>query len=154
MPSAIDVFREQREAADQLLRRVQEISPLLEQLRQQVNGLALNEDLRTVLREEQSWLTRAQLTVAEVRSFREQDMLRFWPGVLRRWIVALVFALAAAAAAGAGYAWATKPYSVEVATLRSRAEFADFVQHRIAVMSPAERQQFDRLLRLNPATKR
>jgi hypothetical protein len=33
MPSAIDVFREQREAAEQLHARVQEISALLEQLR-------------------------------------------------------------------------------------------------------------------------
>ena len=40
------------------------------------------------------------------------------------------------------------------ATLRSRAEFADLIEHRIAAMSPGERQQFDRLLRLNPATKR
>jgi hypothetical protein len=154
MPSAIDVFREQRDAADHLHKRVQEISELLEQLRQQVNAVALNQELRTLLREEQNWLTRAQLAVSEVRSFREQDMLRFWPGVLRRWIVALAFAVASAAAAGAGYAWATKAYVVELATLRSRAEFADFVQHRVAAMSAVERQQFDRLLRLNPAPKR
>ena len=91
MPSAIDVFREQREAAEQLHTRVQEISALLERVRQQVSGLALNEDLRTVLREEQTWLTRAQVAISEVRSFREQDMLRFWPSMLRRWTVALVF---------------------------------------------------------------
>lgn len=77
-----------------------ETSAILGRLRQQVNALALNEDLRMVLREEQDWLTRAQLAVSEVRSFREQDMLRFWPAVLRRWAVALVFALASAAAAG------------------------------------------------------
>lgn len=154
MPSALDVFREQREAAEQLHTRVQEISALLEQLRQQVNSVALNEDLRTVLRQEQTWLSRAQLLVSEVRSFREQEMLRFWPGALRRWIVALAFALASAAAAGVGYAWWTKPYAVELATLRLRAEFADFIEHRIAAMSPAERQQFDRLLRLNPPPRR
>jgi hypothetical protein len=79
MPSAIDVFREQREAAEQLHGQLVEISAVLGGLRQQVNALALNEDLRTVLREEQDWLTRAQLAVSEVRSFREQDMLRFWP---------------------------------------------------------------------------
>ena len=102
MPNAIDVFREQREAAEQLHGRLQEIAALLSQVRQQVNALALNEDLRTVLREEQSWLTRAQLAISEVRSFREQDMMRVWPGVLRRWTIALVFALASAAAAGGG----------------------------------------------------
>jgi hypothetical protein len=74
--------------------------------------------------------------------------------VFRRWIVALAFALASAAAAGASYGWVTKPYAVELAKLRSQVEFADFMQHRIATMSPAERQQFERLFRLNAAAKR
>lgn len=154
MPSAIDVFREQREAADHVHARLTEISTLLGQLRQQVNALALNQDLRAVLQQEESWLVRAQLAVSAVRSFREQDMLRFWPGVVRRWIVALVFALGSAAAAGAGYAWAIQPHAAELAALRSRVEFADFVQRRIVAMTPAERQQFDTLMRLNMATKR
>jgi hypothetical protein len=55
MPSAIDVFREQREATEQLHGRLQEIVSLLGQVSQQVNALALNEELRTVLREEQDW---------------------------------------------------------------------------------------------------
>jgi hypothetical protein len=147
MPSAIDVFREQREAAEQLHGRVQEIAALLGQVRQQVTALALNEDLRAVLREERDWLTRAQLAVSEVRSFREQDMLRFWPGVLRRWIVALVFGLASAAAAGAGYAWWTKPHASELEALRSRLQFATSVEDRVLAMTPAERRQFDRLMK-------
>jgi hypothetical protein len=150
MPSAIDVFREQREAAEQLHGRLQEIAMLLAQVRQQVNALALNEDLRTVLREEQTWLTRAQLAVSEVRSFREQDMLRFWPGVFRTWIVALVFALVSAAATGAGYAWATKPYDAELAALRSRVTFVDLVEHRVLTMTPAERRQFHTLMKWKP----
>jgi hypothetical protein len=154
MPNAIDVFREQREAAEQLHGRLQEIAALLSQVRQQVNALALNEDVRTVLREEQSWLTRAQLAISEVRSFREQDMLRFWPGVLRRWTVALVFALASAAAAGAGYAWATKPYAAELSALRSRIGFADFIEHRVLTMTPAERRRFDSLMRRNEPRRR
>jgi len=151
MPSAIDVFREQREAAEQLHGQLAEISALLGRLRQQVNALALNEDLRTVLREERDWLSRAQLAVSEVRSFREQDMLRFWAGVIRRWAVALVFALASAAAAGAGYAWWTKPYGDELAALRSRIGFVDFVEHRVLTMTPAERRQFDALMKWKPA---
>jgi hypothetical protein len=99
-----------------------------------------------VLRDEQDWLTRAQLAVSEVRSFREQDMLRFWPGVLRRWLLALVFALVSAAAAGAGYAWWTKPYVAELNALRSRIEFASFVEHRVLTMTPSERRQFDKLM--------
>jgi hypothetical protein len=154
MPSAIDLFREQREAADQVHARLTDISTLLGQLRHQVNSLSLNQELRAVLREEQGWLERAQLAVSAVRSFREQDMLRFWPGVVRRWVVALAFALASAAAAGAGYAWVTKPYAADLAALRSQVEFADFVQHRIVAMTPAERRQFDALMRFNPAPKR
>jgi hypothetical protein len=154
MPSAIDVFREQREAAEQLHGRVQEISALLDQLRHQVNSLALNDDLRAVLRQEQDWLTRAQLAVSEVRSFREHDMLRFWPGVIRRWAVALVFAVASAAAAGAGYAWWTKPYADELAALRSRIEFASFVEHRVITMTPTERRQFDALMKLHVSPTR
>ena len=149
MASAIDVFREQREAADQVHERLMEISQLVGQLRQQVNALAMNEDLRKVLGDEQDWLTRAQLAVSEVRCFREQEMLRFWPGVIRRWAVALVFALASAIAAGAGYAWRTEPYTAELASLRSRAEFANFVEHRVFTMTPAERRQFDTLMKWN-----
>lgn len=96
MPSAIDVFREQREAAEQVHARLSDLSSLLWQLRQEVTALALNEELRTVLQHEQNWPQRAQLAVSEVRSFREQEMLRFWPGVVRRWVVALAFALASA----------------------------------------------------------
>jgi hypothetical protein len=129
---------------------LQEVSALLGPVRQQVNALALNEALRTVLREEQDWLTRAQLAVSEVRSFREQEMLRFWPGVLRRWAVALVFALASAAGAGASYAWWTKPYAEELAVLRSRVAFADYVEQRVLRMTPAERRQFDALMRWKP----
>lgn len=147
MPSAIDVFPEQREAAEQLHGRVQEISALLDQLRHQLDSLALNDELRAMLRQEQDWLTRAQLAVSEVRSFREQDMLRFWPGVMRRWTIAVIFALASAALGGAGYAQWTKPYAAELASLSSRAEFASFVEHRVLTMTPAERRQFDALMR-------
>jgi hypothetical protein len=87
------------------------------------------------------------LAVSEVRSLREQDMLRFWPGVIRRWTIALVFALASAAVGGAGYAWWTKPYAAELASLRARAEFATFVEQRVLTMAPAERRQFDALMK-------
>jgi hypothetical protein len=51
------------------------VQTVLDQLRQQVNALALNEDLHAMLRQEQDWLARAPLAVVEVRSFREQDTL-------------------------------------------------------------------------------
>ena len=102
MSNAIDVFREQRQAADQVHARLTDISTLLWQLRQEVNALALNQDLRAVLQQEQHWLERAQQAVSTVRSFREQDMHRFWPGSLRRSLVALLFALCAATIKSAG----------------------------------------------------
>jgi len=147
MASAIDVFREQREAADQVHGRLTEISQLLGQLPKQVSALAMNEDLRKVLREEHDWLKSAQLAVSQVRSFREEEMMRFWPGVLGGWALALVFALASAGVAGASYARVTKPYAAEIADLRSRVGFADFVQHRMLTMTPAERRQFDALMK-------
>lgn len=54
-----------------------------------------------MLREEQDWLTSAQRAVSEVRSFREDEMRRFWPDVVWRCALALIFALASAAVAGA-----------------------------------------------------
>jgi hypothetical protein len=150
MASAIDVFREQREAADQVHERLTEISQLVGQLRQQVDALAMNEELRKVLRQEQDWLTSAQLAVSEVRAFREAEMARFWPDVVERWALALVLALAAAGAAGASYAWFTKPYTAEIADLRSRVAFGDFIEHRMLTMTPAERRQLDALMKWNP----
>jgi hypothetical protein len=63
--------------------------------------------------------------------------------------VALAFAFASAAAAGAGYAWWTKPYAAELADLRSREEFARFVEHRVLTMTPTERRQLDALMKWN-----
>ena len=139
MSSAIEVFREQREAADQVHARLTEISALLNQLRHQINGLALNDELRAVLRQEQRWLERAEVVLSQLRSFREQDALRFWPGVVRRWIVALALALGSAAAAGASYGWATKPYAEELKALRTRMEFVS--SSAAWSRAPAERRR-------------
>src|SRR5262249_34398310 len=60
--------------------------------------------------------------VAEVRAWRQQELTRFWPAVWRRGVLPAAFALTSAWAAGAGYAWVTRPYSGELAQLRSRTE--------------------------------
>ena len=104
MQNALDTFRAQREAVDRVHARLTEVAQLLERLTRQVDAVAGNTDLRSVLRDERDWLRQAQALVADVRHFREQERLRFWPGVWRRWAVAVLFALASAAAAGAGYA--------------------------------------------------
>jgi hypothetical protein len=100
-----------------------------------------------VLRSEEQWLESARRTIAEVRSFREEEMRRFWPSVWRRWAVALTFALASAAAFGAGYTRAARPYEAEVVSLRLRVELLDSVARRVLTMTPAERRQFDALMK-------
>lgn len=74
--------------------------------------------------------------------------------MIRRWALALIFALASAAATGAGYAWLTQPHRAELATLRSRVDFADYVEHRVMTMTPVERRQFDTLMKWTVPTKR
>src|SRR5712691_1255946 len=96
MPTALDTFRAQREAADGVYARLTEVSLLLRQLRGQADALARNDELHAVLQREQSWLDQAQRTIEEARRWRQVEMQRFWPGVWRRWALALVFALASA----------------------------------------------------------
>ena len=147
MGSALDTFRAQQEAAEQTHARLSEIAALLGRVHGELDLLARDENLRAVLQQERTWLESAQRTVSEVRAWREHERLRFWPGIVKRWAIALVFALASAAVAGAGYGWVTEPYAAELETLRSRTEFADFVEHRIITMTAAERRQFDALMR-------
>lgn len=149
MPNALDVFREQREAAGLVYARVRELSELLGRVGEQVDAVVRNDELRQLLRDEQRWLAEAQRTVSEVRLWREQERTRFWPAMWRRWLVAVMFALVAAWAAGAGYAWAVRPYASELADLRSRAAFADAVERRISVLSSVQRRQVETLLGLS-----
>jgi hypothetical protein len=65
-----------------------------------------------------------------------------------------LFALAAAAAFGAGHGWASRPYEAELASLRVRVEVLDAVGARILTMTPAERRQFDTLMKLDITRKR
>ena len=154
MPNALDTFRAQREAADHVYGSLQEITHLLARLQGQVDAVTANAELRALLRQEQSWLERLQAAITDVRRFREQERLRFWPGVWRRWVLAVGFALAAAAAAGAGYGWGTRPYAAELAELRSRVQLADAIARRMMTMSPAEKRQFDALMQWNAPVRR
>ena len=52
-----------------------------------------------MLRDERDWLYQTRQLLVDVRHFREQERLRFWPGVWRRWLLAVLFAVASAAAA-------------------------------------------------------
>jgi len=113
MPGALDAFRAQQEAADAVRERLQEVSVLVRQLRAEVDALARDDKLKRVLQREETWLAEARRTVAEVRYWREREAQRFWSGVVRRWLVAAVFAVASAAAAGAAYARVTEPYQTQ-----------------------------------------
>jgi hypothetical protein len=147
MPSAIDTFRAQREAAEGIHGCLQQIAELLTRLRQEADAIAHNGDLRAVFQREESWLEQAERTVAEVREWREQEAGQFWPGVARRWAVALIFALVSAWTAGAGYAFVTKPWEAELTALRARTGFAELVERRVAKMTRTERRQFDALMK-------
>jgi hypothetical protein len=152
MPNALDAFRAQREADNQVHARLTEVAALVERLRQDVDAVSHNRELRTLLAQEQRWLEQTQPAVVEVRRWREIESRRFWPGVIRRWTLALTFALASAAVGGAGYAWATRPYLAELRVLRARSEFAAVVEHRVLTMTPSERRQFETLMNWNART--
>ena len=101
MSSALDEFRAQREAVDDLRARLEEVAKLIAALTAQVDALTQDPALRQLLQTEQTWLAQTERALERVRAFREDEMRRFWPAVWRRWAVALVFALASAAAFGA-----------------------------------------------------
>ncbi len=144
MSSALEQFRAQREAADEVHRRLLEVGQLLRSIQDQVNGLAKNDDWLKLLSKEETWLIRAQDLVTKVERFREHEVERFWPAMWRRWAAALVFALVAVAAAGGAYAWIARPYA---ANIDARIEFADALAHRVLKMTPSERRQLDSLMK-------
>jgi hypothetical protein len=152
MANALDAFRAQREAAEHVHARLNEVAVLLARLRQQVDGLALHPELNATLRDEQMWLTQAQRTVEQVRQWREMESGRLWLPVLWRWVLAGAFALVSAGIAGAGYAWVMEPYAAELKWLRSEASFSAFVQRRLQTMTPAELREYERLMRIPKAT--
>jgi len=147
MSSVLELFRAQREEVEQIHVRLTQVVELLRAIRSEANVLAHDEPLRKLLQEEQRWLLRTGDLIRQVQYFRESEARRFWPAVWRRWVVAAIFALAAAAAFGAGHVWAARPYEAELASLRFRVEIMNTVAARILEMTPAERRQFDALMK-------
>jgi hypothetical protein len=154
MSTALDEFRAQREAVDDLRARVEEVAKMIAALTAQVDALTGDPALRQLLEKEQTWLAQTERALERVRAFREEEMRRFWPAIWRRWAVALAFALASTAAFGSGWVWAARPYEAELANLRDRVELLDFVAQRVIMMTPAERRQFDALMKVAPSPKR
>src|SRR5436190_19953049 len=149
MSSALEQFRAQREATEDIRVRLLEVSTVLRSIQEQTRAIATDEAWHKLLSQEETWLVRAKDFVLQVQRLREHETERFWPAMWRRWIVAVAFALAVSFAAGSGYVWASRPYADEVAELRSRLELLDHVAQRVMKMRPAERREFDALMGWN-----
>jgi hypothetical protein len=145
--NALDLFRAQQAAAEQVLARLNDVAGLLTRLNDQATQLAHDGELRQLLHEERTWLDTAHRLVNETRRWREEEARRYWPGLLYRWLAASLFALASAYVAAVGYARVTKPLAEELETLRPRAEFGQLVADRMSAMTPAERRQLDVLMK-------
>ena len=146
MSNALDLFRAQQAAVQQLLESTQELSGGIGQVQAQVHALTHDPDLRAVLQDERQWLERARQLIDETRQWREQEARRYLPALAYRWVAALGFALMSAYAVGLGYARIAKPFAAELEALRPRAELGLLVEHRMANMTAAERRQLDILM--------
>jgi hypothetical protein len=147
MPSALDTFRAQQRAAEAVYAQLQEVAALLAAMRKEADALQRTDELKQLLERQERWLIEARQTVTQVEWARKNDMHRFWRGVVVRWVIAAVFAIAAAAAAGGGYVAFRRPYDRELEQLRTQAAFGQFVAQRALSLSVAERRQFDALMR-------
>lgn len=154
MSSAIDEFRAMRKLAEEVHSQVEKSAALLRAVQEEAIKISRDESLRTLLREEQTWLVRAQDLVREVSRFRAAESRRFWPGVWRRWAVAVALAFVTGVGVGIGYVWLCRPFEAELTRLRARVELLDSIAQRVIAMTPAERRQFDALMNSSAQPKR
>jgi hypothetical protein len=154
MSNPIEAFREQRAVAGEVHATLKQVATLLENLKEQTGSLIPLDELRELLQQERAWLQEAQRTLSQVRELRARELRRLRTSLAAQWIAALAFALASAVAVGAGYAWITQPYAVELSELRARRDFAEVIERRFVTMTPAERRQFEALMKWSPSTKR
>ena len=153
MASALDVFRAQREAAEEVQKRLREAAEALHALRQDLYALANDRAFRQLLNDERAFLDQAQRLIGQVEAFRHHELNRFWPAVWKRWAMIVVLILATGLATGAGYVWAARPYEAELASLRAGVELGDTVARRVLEMTPAERRQFEVLMKWREASR-
>jgi len=147
MSNALDAFRAQREAVEQVHAQLAEVADLIRALQAQIDAVGQDRAFREVLGNEAALLERAERVIAEARRLREQELARFWPGVWKRWAAAVLLSVVTLASVGAGYAWTSRPYDVELERLRHQVELLDFVAQRMLTLTPAERRQFDALMK-------
>lgn len=154
MPSVLDEFRAQVQAVEEVKARMTEVAGLLRVLTTQAHALTHDPALRQVLTDEQTWLSRAQELVSEIRQFRERETGRFWPATRRRWAMAMILVLITVLAGSAAYVWAARPCEAELVDLRDRAAFGDAVAARVVQMTPEEKRRFDALMAPRPVKTR
>lgn len=147
MSSALETFRAQREAAEQVNARLKEVTELLRMTTNQMQTLAGDAEFRKLLSEEQAWLARSTQMVSEMRRLREFEMTQFWPWVWRRCAMVVMLSATTAFGGGAGYVWAMRPYAAELAAAREQSAWAASFAERVLKMTPAERRQFDALMK-------
>ena len=147
MSNALDLFRAQQAAVEQVLDRLNDVAGLLARLNDQVTQIADDRELRQLLQEERTWLDAAHSLLNETRRWREEESRRCWPALMYRWIAASLFALASVYVAAVAYARVTKPFAQELEALRPRAELGQLVEDRMSTMTPAERRQLDALMK-------
>jgi hypothetical protein len=153
MASALDVFRAQKEAAEEVQKRLREATEALHALRDDLYALANDRTFRQLLHDERAWLVQAQNLISQVEACRQHELHRFWPAVWKRWAMIVVLILATGLATGAGYVWAARPYESELASLRSGVELGDEVARRVLEMTRAERRQFEVLMKWREAAR-
>jgi len=144
---ALDEFRAQREAADEVRARLSELTKLLGEIRTKTDTLVRDDRLARLLEEERQWLRRAETVVEKAQAFRQWEGERFWPAVWRRWFVAVGLVCATGFFAAAGCVWVSRGHQQELEALRQKHQVLDAIADRVLEMSPTERQQFDALMR-------
>jgi TnpA family transposase len=148
MGNTLDVFKAQQQAIERVHVRLTEVAALVASLKAQVDELRLGQELRQTLEAQQAWLANTNELLQDVRRWGDGELRQ--ARRTRRWrrLLPFAFALAASAATGAGLVWAWHPYAAEFARLQAQAELAKQVESRVAAMTAAERQQFERLMKL------
>ena len=147
MSSAIEMFRAQRQEAEQVHTKLMEVTDVLRDVAGQMQAVARDDEFRTLLSEERVWLERSTQLVSELRRLREAEMAQFWPWVWRRWAMVMVLSAATAFGGVAGYVWAMRPHAAELAEARQQAAWAASLAQRVLKMTPNERRQFDALMK-------
>lgn len=79
MSSALEMFKQQKAAVEELLESARELETSIASTRGELDALSRHDALRSLLAEEQHWLSRAEEAVRAVRAWREHERRTHWP---------------------------------------------------------------------------